>query len=174
MIGRRVFLTGCLFLFISCIGMTSFVLAQGSWDIRYTSIDSIDKRYIGKEVRLDFKGNQEEIIKGNFRLGNIRLLLSREDTTELLIDTKMVTFVERWQLYPDQGVLNDQYLISLDKKKIVRKLFIESIEGSTMLIKAYFYTEMKRGYSHEIPSNVKFIEINKKEIKGILHRALIE
>ncbi len=93
--------------------LSSNIEAQGSWNIRYHPIDSVNESFIGKEIRIDFKAQASDQI-GDRKI-NIRRMLGRRDTVSLTIDRVHRRFLENWKIYVDHGSLVEQTLNSVDK-----------------------------------------------------------
>jgi len=148
-----------------------FVLnAQGSWDMKYVSIDSLNVNYIGKEIRLDFKSSQSDTLEKTI---NIYSLLSKRDTITLNINEKKIKFIENWRLYVDQGIIQDQSLESISdngKEKIqIKEIVLKSINDLTFTFEISIYnikcnpSALKESYITK-----ETIVIKKSKIKGFL------
>src|SRR5687768_1541104 len=95
-----------IYIALICI-IVSFVIniksafSQGSWDIDYLPIDSINNSFIGKEIRLDFKSNRVDTLDKAIDVFLIRRLLLNKDTISLTIDGKRYKVKENWIFYVD-------------------------------------------------------------------------
>src|ERR1700741_2135732 len=89
--------------------------AQGSWNIGYIKIDSINKNHSGLIVRIDFKSNNAWTSPGGQR--HIRSYIGAKDTGTLTIDTTLFILAERRKIYVDHGSYTDQYLECINCKQ---------------------------------------------------------
>lgn len=141
--------------------------SQGGWNMIYTPINSINNSFINKEVRLDFRGSSNDTLKGKVNVFDIRNLLSKQDTISLNIKGHSFRFIEHWKIYVDHGVLSEQSLFSIRKnKQIIKEIFIESINKSTLTLKIKIYTKEK--CKNNISLEELNIVVNKSIIKGVL------
>src|SRR5690606_38032213 len=152
------------------VGVTFSGFAQGEWDMKYAPIDSVNNTWIGKEIRIDFKTSQDDVIIGNVSLFEIRKLLSKKDTVTLKVDEREIDFIEDWKFYVDHGVLSDQTLKATSEEQSINELFIESVNDSTIIVKMNFYKPEKCKSSGMVLSDSKTITVDKKIIKGVLFR----
>lgn len=161
-------------LYYSCIMIVFFLNAycQGSWNMKYLPIDSLNNSFIYKSIKLDFKSNEKDTLTKKMQ----RVLLSKRDVIDLKIGGILIKFIEKWELYVDHGSLRDQYLESIDEfdsKKIhIKDIFLESINGSL------FTFEVSMEFVDVCDSKTPIKELSKKEkvvidkskIKGFLIR----
>lgn len=91
-----------LYLVFALFGNNTF--AQGSVDIEYFSIDSINSSFIGKEIRIDFKSLE----KSEADQPKIAKSALFGDTFSLEINNKKTVFIEKWVFYIDEKRLKDQ------------------------------------------------------------------
>lgn len=148
----------------------SIVFAQGAWNMKYVSIESLNIKFIGKEVRLDFKSSEYDTLAKDF---NIRYILSKRDMVSFEIDGQNIEFKEDWKLYVDHGVLKDQTLQGKNRLQVIREQFIESINDSTIVVKMNFYKPENCKSQKMILSDSKLVTIDKKIIKGVLFSIMI-
>ncbi len=154
-----------LSLIIVLLGSNNAVYSQGAWDIEYSPIQSVNDSLIGKEIRLDFRTNLADTIKGNVSVLSIRNLLSKKgDIVWLNIAEKSIQFIEDWKIHVDYGTIKDQTLISLDKKIIINEMFLKRINDTSIIIEANVMTNRKSPQSN----HNEVIKIDKSLIKGIL------
>ncbi len=154
-----------IILLITFLNISSFAFAQGAWELGYTPIDSISESWIGKEVRIDFKSDSNDVINGIVSTFDIRKLLSNKDKITLKIKNTSVEFIEDWKLYADQGLLKDQYLKVLNEENcLIDKVIIEKTYSSKIVVKINFQDSKKCNYS------CNNIVIEKNLIKGLLYR----
>ena len=104
------FLSSILFviLTISCS-------AQGSWDIDFIPVDTINTQHIGQIVRIDFKTNNH--LKNSKGQRSIRSYVGKKDTGTVTINTTLFIFAERREIFVDHGSYSDQYLKCLNCNK---------------------------------------------------------
>ena len=137
---------------------------QGAWTIEYLPLDSINKSFIGKEIRIDFRKNTADTIKGKISPLSIRKLLSTVDTINLtLINNEPAVFAERWKLYPDQGALKDQYLQRTDARDgdaWIKEMYLRGITRNFLSVEVYLYSDKSQGKQE--------ILIPKSLVKGML------
>uniref|UniRef100_UPI004049CA71 hypothetical protein n=1 Tax=Flavobacterium sp. TaxID=239 RepID=UPI004049CA71 len=145
----------------------SAVFAQGVWNIKYISIDSLNTKLVGKEVRLDFKTSEYDTLNKDF---DIRYVLSKNDTVTLEVDGQNIELIEDWKFYVDHGVLKDQTLQIKTKHQVIREQFIESINDATIVVKMNFYKPANCKTQKMTLSESKLVTIDKKLIKGVLFR----
>jgi hypothetical protein len=82
--------------------------AQGSWNIGYIPVDSIDPEDINKEVKIDFRHTRrhfDEKINRSFRY-----FISSKDTGQIQLKEMSLDVVEVRKIYPDHGDYAEQYL----------------------------------------------------------------
>src|SRR5687767_6711279 len=118
--------------FICVLACLSYAnsFAQGVWNINYVPTSSVDSTFIGKEIRLDFKRNNTDTIAGTVKSLPIRKLLSTTDTIKLEIGKDSMSFVEVWKIYPDHGVVSEQFLQCLEAGQSevwIKEFYIKSI-----------------------------------------------
>ena len=152
------------------VGSVTTSFAQGGWDLAYIPINSIDNNWVGKEVRLDFKSSSSDTISGTVSTLKIRGLLSKKDTVKLKIVGEEKEYLEEWKFYVDHGILSEQNLKGIDNAYYIKELFIESVNDSTITVKASFYNKEECKSQKKVLSDNKIIEIDKKIIKGVLYR----
>ena len=136
--------------------------------MKYIPISAIDTTYLDKEIRIDFKANELDSIKGEVKILEIRKLLSKKDSVRLNVNGEEIKFIESWRLYVDQGILREQSLESLNndngKKRIqIKEIILKSINDSTFTFEISIYYD-------KCNSSVmkKNITIEKLKIKGFL------
>ena len=156
-----------------CLLFNFSLYSQGVWNIRYTPLESINRDFIGKNIRIDFKASENDTLVNKSRLF-IRGLLSNEDVIELEINNRIVTFKENWNVYPDHGVLNEQNLrssnVDTNKTIIIEKLILKGIHDKYLILKADV-TEASNCNGKNINDLNEFeISVKKSEIKGILSK----
>ncbi|MBD3637593.1 MAG: hypothetical protein HUJ25_09590 [Crocinitomicaceae bacterium] len=95
-----------LIIIVWFIGANCF--AQGSWDIGYVEIDSLNSDHLNTQIKLDFKHDWVEIKQPEKK--GIRHYVSPKDTAYLLINNQKTVLIERRAIYVDHGSFNDQYL----------------------------------------------------------------
>ena len=137
--------------------------SQGAWNIKYVPTGSVDSTFIGKEIRLDFKKNSTDTVTGPVQALSIRKLLSATDTVKLEIGKDSLSFVEVWKIYPDHGVVSEQFLQCLETGQSevwVKEFYIKSISRLYFTLEAVIY----RASSQE----KRQVWIPKAKVKGVL------
>ncbi len=87
------------------------VFSQGAWNLKYFPTDSLDNSFIGKEIRIDLKSSSTDtLLYSKIDAFDIRWLLYRKDTVSIMIEDYPIDFIEEWRIYPDHGVLREQFL----------------------------------------------------------------
>jgi hypothetical protein len=128
--------TICSIIFIV---FTISIYAQGSVDIEYYPIDSINQSFIGKEIRIDFMIYEDyQIIDSAM---TFRSFLKSEDTFSLKIQKKLVQFKEKWLLYPDEALLRDQTCRSVNSKDpiLIREIILERVDLNSITVTIAIY-----------------------------------
>lgn len=157
--------TGLLLLCILSVFLSSKPLDfQGAWNISYISPDSLNANYIGKELRIDCKRNSADTLSGSVKPLSIRKLLSRQDTVKLvLLNNDSATLVERWRIYPDHGVVSEQYLQRIDPGKgdiWIKEIYLRSITRNYLSVEVFIYSDRSQEKQE--------ILIPKALVKGVL------
>lgn len=87
--------------------------AQGGVDVKYIPIDSVDSKFVNREVKLDFKSKG---INRNVRIG---------DTVKIVLEDRMVNLVENKGWGDDYYYFAHEYLESEDYKPgLVLRIYI--------------------------------------------------
>ena len=148
--------------------MTVFCHAQGSWDIGYIKMQSLNKSHIGKIVRIDFKSSN--VSKSPNKQRYIRSYIGTKDTATVRIDTTFFILAEQREIYVDHGSYDDQYLKCINCKK--EELFIydaKIIDLDDVSIKFQVDVEVKIT-DQPIKKVKKSIRINRNKLDGIMYR----
>ena len=134
-----------LFVFFVFFRLNAF--SQGSVNIEYVAIDSVNQSLIGKEIRIDFKSTN------NVGVPTTGVLHS--DTFLLKIKNDSIKFVERWITYPDQKLLRDQSFRSRDLNNDIQihEMILEHIDINAIHVSATIY---------DLDSS--YIELDKKKL----------
>jgi hypothetical protein len=141
------------------------VLGQGSWNMQYIPIDSLDESFVGKELRIDFK--PKEMGEANYPNRNIRMILSRRDTVTLNLANQAVRFAENWKIHVDHGVLSDQTLQTINGRNreqlIIREMFVLAVSHSIITVQVYIYP-----LGSNERARIQEINIDKSLIAGVI------
>ena len=163
---------------IICISLSFLVnirnsFSQGSWDIDYFVIDSLNNSFIGKVIRLDFKSNDADTLDSVVDAFLVRKLLSNKDTITLKIEGKYYSVKENWKVYVDHGSLQDQTLESVDKsvkhRIVIKDMVLVSVDDSAIVINAIIHSSEtgKRTNKGRRPKECQ-IRVDKTRVKGFL------
>ena len=153
---------------IIIIFLTVYCNAQGSWDIGYLHVDSINEHHIGHVVRIDFKSN-DPWNKSNGPRG-IRSYVGMKDTGVVSIDTSEYILVERRKIYVDHGSYGDQYLecISCNQEPVF--IFDAKIlDVDPAYIRFQIDMEIRRG-DNQIKQEIRIVRIERKKLDGVMFR----
>lgn len=143
--------------------VTSFVFAQGGWNIGYLKIENITKADVGKTFRIDFKSeNLKE------KEPSIRSYFHTKDSNFLSIDSDKIEFIEVRKIYVDAGYYKDQFLICKKCKAPLRILDMNLLEikEKTLIFVADFEMEI-----NDQSTKINFkkeVEVLKNELEGLL------
>lgn len=153
--------------FIITIGAFSSA-AQGSWNIQHILTDSINENHLGKQIKIDFKGqrsSQRRVKK------SIRAFVQAQDTCIIEIEGVLVELAERRKIYADHGDYKDQYLecLHLINEKILRIYNSEILEIKEKSILFKLNGELLDAETRKKLSEKEIIVwIDKNKIDGIL------
>jgi hypothetical protein len=146
------------------IACTGNLFAQGSWNLRYLPIDSLNHSFLNREIRIDFKASDQD----DKAEKSIRRLLVKKDTVSLELDHERKQFIESWKIYVDHGVLSDQTLRGIPKdgerSEIVKEIFIRAMDESTLTLEMFLYES-------NTPKNLaqkRTVVVKRSLVKGIL------
>lgn len=135
----KIYVTLICILVLLIINVRS-VFSQGSWNINYLPIDSINDPFIGKEIRLDFKANRSDTLDKAIDVFLIRRLLLSKDTISLAIEGKKYAVKEKWSIHVDHGNIDDQSLEGTDingnGKIRIKEMFLKSVDDFTITVNA--------------------------------------
>lgn len=147
--------------FFSCLS----VVAQGSWDLKYFPLDSLNDSFIGKELRIDFKSGITA--ESEFFDSNVRTIFLRRDTVALRLFDQVIRFVENWKIYADHGALSDQTLRSVGGSEheqiIIKEIFARAIDGYLLTVDVYIY---RPGSNERV--GAREIKIDRSLIAGVI------
>jgi len=175
---------------ISVIAFNSVIaFSQGSWNLQYCHLDSLDNSFVDKEIRIDFKSSITDTLpQETIEALDIRWLLYKKDTVTIVIEDHTIEFIEKWRIYPDHGVLNEQLLETMEekgkkrKKMQIRNMILKSINENSLTLKISIYKfntcnsrihlmdeRFLRKREYELEERI--IIIKKNHIKGILSKS---
>lgn len=148
--------------------------AQGAWDLKYLPIDSLNSSFTNKDIRIDFKTSVTDILLKKVDIFDVRYLLTMKDTVKIKIKNDDIIFIENWILYPDEGVLKEQSLISINKywgkKLVIKEMILLSVNDSKITLNVHLYNTRKipPDKEHIMNSRMEKIIIDKSTVKGFL------
>jgi hypothetical protein len=148
--------------------LTSFCNAQGSWDIGYVPVDTINTQHIGQIVRIDFKSNSSLINSDSRR--SIRSYVGKKDTGTLTVDTTLFLLAERRKIYVDHGSYSDQYLECINCNEEAVLIYDAKILGvDTRSIQFLLDIETKAA-NQSIKKESKTVRIDRSSLDGVMYR----
>jgi hypothetical protein len=148
--------------------VTTFCNAQGSWNIGYIQVDSINKEHIGQAVRIDFKSINPWTGPDGQRY--IRSYVGTKDTGTVTIDTSLFILAERRKIYVDHGSYSDQYLECISCKQ--ESLFI--FDAKILYVdqqSIYFQIDIEIKKSDQfLTKEVKILRIDRNKLDGVMYK----
>ena len=143
------------------IGVIFPMFSQGGWNIKYYPFKDLNSSFIGKQIFIDFKKNETDIINKTVTNHEAKYLLSdkNEDKIKLMVSGEIIWFREDWDIHVDMGAVQTQSLVS-NENKIIKDIFLLKILENKIILKANLIY-LKNS------SPIEF-EVDKKEIKGFL------
>jgi hypothetical protein len=155
---------------IGFIGGNCF--SQGSWNIGYVEIDSLNSDYLNTQIKLDFKHDWLKIKKPEKR--SVRHYVIPEDTAYILINNGKTVLIERRAIYVDHGSFNDQFLeIENYDKNICKRIYDTEIIGLEedrikVLVEIQNYKMNNEKIKEELESETVEFWIDKDKLDGIM------
>lgn len=153
--------TFLVFLTISCN-------AQGSWDIGYIKVDSINKNHLGLTVRVDFKSSNAWTSPDGQR--HIRSYVGTKDTGTVTIDTTLFILAEQRKIYVDHGGYSDQYLECINCKQ--ESLFIYDtriVDLDEQSIQFQLDLEIKKN-GQTLKKETRTVRIHRNKLDGVMYK----
>ncbi|PKG42584.1 hypothetical protein [Psychroflexus sp. MES1-P1E] len=157
-------------IFIGFIGTSCF--SQGSWNIGYVEIDSLNSDYLNTQIKLDFKHDWLKIKKPEKR--SVRHYVTPQDTAYLLINNGKTVLIERRAIYVDHGSFNDQFLeIENYDKSISKRIYdteIVQLEKDRIKVRVVIqnYKMRNEKIDKELESKTVEFWIDKDKLDGIM------
>jgi hypothetical protein len=152
-----------LVIFIIFFSLKGF--SQGAWNLKYVILDSLNTSHLGQEIRIDFKANSIDTISHKVTILSIRALLRYQDTIIINLNGKKLKFVESWKLYVDHGAIQEQSLVSIDKKYVLKDMILFLYDQKYIKVKVKVYTFSSKKIIDEIE-----MTLEKEKIKGLLFK----
>jgi len=151
-----------------CLTLSSS--AQGSWNIGYVPVDSIDKAHVGHSFKIDFKTPDIETKSPAVR--TIRSYVGFRDTGYIFMDTTLVKVLERRKIYVDHGSYNEQYLECPNYSKgfTLRIYDAEILEIDNHSILFRLETELNKNGSGKADKSSKVVRIEKAKLDGVMYK----
>ncbi len=149
----------CIFVFFR---LNAF--AQGSVDMEYVAIDSVNQSFIGKEIRINFKSSEEKEANSTGIPAFYSARISRRDTFSLKIKSESIIFIERWINYIDGASLREQSFRSLYLNNPIQvyEMILEHIDTNSIHVSAIIY-DLDDSYT-ELDKKKLELEHNLREI----------
>ena len=158
-----------IILFVLVVNSFS-VFAQGGCNIKYIPIDLLNTNLISKEIRLDFKSTDLDVIKETPNIFEIRRLLSTKDTITINVGKKNIAFIENWELRVDECILSKQTLngVCRKNKKQIREVFLVSYDDKSLVLKIRLYKQNKSNSKTATKYKEETVSVLKSKIKGVI------
>lgn len=147
-------------------------LSQGGWNIGYIQIDSLTQTDIGKDVKVDFAKNSQNLMTG---INSVRFFISNEDTVKLSINGEAIELIEHRFIHCDWGFYDEQYLecsnYSAHETLRIYNTVIEEIKPYS--VKFRFYIEIYgKDKKHEVTTILRrrceSVEVQKSALNGVM------
>lgn len=146
----------------------TFCKAQGTWNIGYIQIDSLNKNHIGQVVRIDFKSLNAPINSEGQR--HIRSYVGTKDIDTITIDKTLIVLAERRKIHIDHGDYNDQFLECTNCKNETILIYDAKIlEINSKSILFQLDIETKKGYEVK-QKEIKLVTIDRKKLDGVMYK----
>ncbi len=151
--------------------LSFFAFCQGSWNIGYIEVDSIETSHIGKSVKIDFRHHSSE---RNTSSKRVRSYVTPEDTTTITLNERQLRVTEKRNIYVDHGSFDDQYLEILDDDNaLVDRIYdtrLIEIEADKFkfLITVETYKILTKEREKKIDSKAMEVWINKGSLDGLM------
>ena len=157
---------------LSILLISSKSFPQGSWDIGYIKIDSVQTSDIGRMVKLDFRHHWPDNHIPNSRW--IRTFVTPEDTARLKTCDVETIIVERRKIYVDHGSFYDQYLeLESENENLSKRIYdtkLIAIEDRklkfTLTVETFEMKKTKRG--NKLKTENCEVWVDRKELDGLL------
>lgn len=155
-----------LFFFI----LSKKLSAQGSWNIGYLKIDSLNSSSIGRTFRIDFKSQQ----KTKSLRKSIRSYLINSDSGLLkIVDKQDLKFIENREIYVDSGDYSKQFLYyknNCDVTLQIHDVKLLKIENDNLFFEAQIKVMIKKeNIYHETTEFKNHILINRNQLEGLIY-----
>ena len=155
---------------IGLIGTSCF--SQGSWNIGYVEIDSLNSDYLNTKVKLDFK--HDWLVMEKPEKPSIRHYVAPKDRAYLLMNNSKTVLIERRAIYADHGSFNDQFLeIENYDNNISKRIYdteIIQLEKDSLKVRAVIknYAIRNKKVEEELKSETVEFWIDKDKLDGII------
>ena len=152
---------------IFLLSLTTSCNAQGSWNIGYLKVDSINSAHIGKVVRIDFKTERPLSRPSSQR--SIRSFVQFTDTGKVTIDSSIFLLAERRKIYVDHGSYNDQYLECINSTQAPLFIYDATIAAVTeRAIQFRLNIEIGKK-SNPTKKETQFVWIDRNSLDGAMY-----
>jgi hypothetical protein len=154
---------------IPLIFLAIFSNAQGSWNIGYIPVDSINAGHIGRTVKIDFR---TPVVDGKPPADrNIRSYVEIKDTVFMNIDSTLFHIAERRKIYVDHGSYRDQFLECINCQNLILRIYdAEILEVDQTTILFSFETEINRQSSEKPDKTLKTVRIERVKLDGVMYK----
>jgi hypothetical protein len=147
--------------------LTIYCNAQGSWDIGYINVDSINRQHVGMIVRLDFKSINPFTSSDGQR--HIRSYIGTKDTGSVSIDKSLITLIERRKIYVDHGSYNDQYLECINCRQDSLFIYDAKILGVDQQI-IHFQIDIEIKKDNQLLKKQVSILVDRSKLDGLMYK----
>ena len=153
-------------LLIALFFVCSKSFSQGGVDIKFIPIDSVDARYIGQKIKIDFRPTQ-------LNKSSLHTLSPRRDTMKMTINDKKIDLIEFHGRGADYWYFRKECLKSFNYNNgevlIIRDIEIKEINADSILTQmTLLLTENKQEANTEKKLGTVDIWVEKSKLDGIL------
>jgi hypothetical protein len=142
------------------------LLGQGGVNVLYTPVDYVDVRFVGKKVKIDFRGQRTK--------QNIIEKSRIADTVTLIVDNRQFTIIERKGTGADYWYFDKEALESIDYKPghllRIEDIELKNVQNDSILFRMTFNIYKVTISSGEPISVAKDVWVSKNIIEGILEK----
>ncbi len=153
------------------IVLTTFLLlntdlfSQGGVNVKYIPIDSIDEKYVGQEIKIDFKSKKTK--------DNLIQKTRLADTVKISLNNRQIDLIEVKGRGTDYWYFDKEYLKSYNYQRgqilRINDIEIQKIETDSILTRmTLVLTKNEKQNAKQINKETKDFWIPKDKIEGVL------